>query len=153
MPGHEADSSLQKIGGFHLTPSQGMLVFMRALPGSDSRISDDAHPAPVTRESAHAAQRRRILRSIGELVAKRGYADVTVELVVKRAHVSYKTFYKHFSNKEECYVVLFDTVVGKAEMAIREMLAEESREWAERVVLALRKLTDLIVADPQLAKA
>jgi AcrR family transcriptional regulator len=130
-----------------------MLVFMRALPGREARATPGAAPAKVTRSSVSGEQRRRILRATGELVAKRGYPDVTVELIVKRAHVSYKTFYKHFPNKEECYLVLFDKVVGSTESTIRQLLAEESREWAERVVLALHKLTDLIVADPQLAKA
>ena len=68
----------------------------------------DAPPASVTRSSAHADQRRRILRAVGELVAERGYSDVTVELIVKRAHVSFKTFYKHFASKEECFVALFE---------------------------------------------
>lgn len=130
-----------------------MLVFMRALPGSDSRISDDAPAAPVTRESAHADQRRRILRSIGELVAKRGYADVTVELVVKRAHVSYKTFYKHFSGKEDCFIALFDSTVRSSARQIGERLETEADTWTERVVLALTTWIDGIVADPLIARA
>jgi AcrR family transcriptional regulator len=130
-----------------------MLVFMRALPGSDSRISDDAPAAPVTRESAHADQRRRILRSIGELVAKRGYADVTVELVVKRAHVSYKTFYKHFSGKEDCFIALFDSTVRSSARRIGGRLEAEADSWSERVVLALTTWIDEIVADPLIARA
>jgi AcrR family transcriptional regulator len=130
-----------------------MLVFMRALPGSDLRISSDVAAAPVTRESAHADQRRRVLRSIGELVAKRGYADVTVELVVKRAHVSYKTFYKHFSGKEDCFLALFDTTVRASERRIGARLETEAESWTERVVLALTTWIDEIVADPLIARA
>lgn len=130
-----------------------MLVFVRALPGREARVKAGAPPAKVTRSSVAAEQRRRILRTTGELVAKRGYAGVTVELIVKRARVSYKTFYKHFSNKEDCYAALFDRVVESTEAKIREALAEEPREWAEQVVVALRKLTELIVADPLIAKA
>jgi AcrR family transcriptional regulator len=130
-----------------------MLVFMRPLPGSDLRISDDAPAAPVTRESAHADQRRRILRSIGELVAKRGYADVTVELVVKRAHVSYKTFYKHFSGKEDCFVDLFDSAVRGSERRIGARLDAEAESWDERVALALTTWIEAIVADPLIARA
>jgi AcrR family transcriptional regulator len=130
-----------------------MLVFVRALPGREARAKPGAPPARVTRSTASAEQRRRILRATGELVAKRGYADVSVELIVKRAHVSYKTFYKHFSNKEDCYAALFDRVVESAESAIRQALEEEPRPWAEQVVTVLRKLTELIVADPLIAKA
>jgi AcrR family transcriptional regulator len=130
-----------------------MLMFMRALPGRESRVTFDAPPAAVTRSSAHLDQRRRILRAIGELVAKRGYADVTVELIVKRARVSYKTFYKHFSGKEECFGELFDSACRSTEKAIRERLEEKPGDWAEQVVLALGIWIDRIVAEPLIARA
>jgi AcrR family transcriptional regulator len=130
-----------------------MLMFMRALPGSDSRIASDAPPASVTRAGAHADQRRRILRAIGELVAKRGYGDVTVELIVKRARISYKTFYKHFDGKEDCFLTLFDAVVASTERAILAELDTSERPWPERVVVALTAWTDHILADPIIARA
>lgn len=113
----------------------------------------DAPPAPVTRISAHADQRRRILRSAGELVAQRGYADVTVELIVKRARCSFKTYYKHFENKEDCYLALFESACGHAERRIRERLAAEQLPWPEEVALALRTLVALICAEPLIARA
>jgi AcrR family transcriptional regulator len=134
-------------------PASGIFVFMRTLPGSDARVADDAQPPPVTRESARADQRRRILRSIGELVAKRGYADVTVELIVKRARVSYKTFYNHFSGKEECFLELFDSVVRSTEHEIRERIAVEDISWSEQVVIGLTSWIDRIVGDPLIARA
>jgi len=130
-----------------------MLMFMRALPGREARLDLDAAPAVVTRSNARLDQRRRILRAIAELVAKRGYADVTVELIVKRARVSYKTFYKHFSGKEECFKELFDDTAGSTERAIRERLAGEEGPWADRVVLALSLWIERIVAEPLVARA
>jgi AcrR family transcriptional regulator len=130
-----------------------MLMFMRALPGRDSRATLDAPPASVTRSSAHLDQRRRILRALAELVAERGYSDVTVELVVKRAHVSFKTFYKHYPSKEQCYLALFDSVFQATEETILKRLAAEPRPWAEQVALALGTLIELIVADPIVARA
>lgn len=113
----------------------------------------DFSPAPVTRSNAAADQRRRILRAIGELVAARGYADITVELIVKRARVSYKTFYKHFSGKEDCFLSLLEKVTASTEKTIRERLASEPREWPEQVTLALRTLVECILADPMIARA
>jgi AcrR family transcriptional regulator len=130
-----------------------MLVFMRALPGRQSRAGVDTSPAAVTRTSAHADQRRRILRADAELVAKRGYADVTVELIVKRAKVSFKTFYKHFAGKEECFMELFDSAVGSTERTIRERLDEADGDWPEQVVLALGLWIERIVAEPLIARA
>jgi len=113
----------------------------------------DAPPAPVTRTGAHADQRRRIFRSAGELLAKRGYADVTVELIVKRAHCSYKTYYKHFENKEDCYLAFFDSAVRNTKRQVRERLDVEPGDWPDQVVLALRTLVELICAEPLLARA
>lgn len=137
---------------FPPTGHLGILMFMRALPGRDSRTNPGAPPAAVTRSSAYADQRRRILRAIAELVAKRGYADVTVELIVKRARVSYKTFYKHFSGKEECFVELFDSSFESSEAAIRERV-EEAGEWPEKIMAALGAWIERIVDDPLVARA
>ena len=130
-----------------------MLVFMRSLPGRTSRATLEAPPASVTRTNAHADQRRRILRAVGEVVAERGYGDVTVELIVKRAHVSFKTFYKHFTSKEECFVALFEASFANTEKTIRERLAVEPRPWSDQVVVALRALIEQIVAEPVIARA
>ena len=132
---------------------RGILMSMRALPGRSSRATFESPPADVTRTDAHADQRRRILRATGELVAERGYPDVTLELIAKRAHVSFRTLYKHFEGKEECVLALFESAVGDTERVIRELLAAEPRPWHEQVVLALRTFVDRIVADPVTARA
>jgi AcrR family transcriptional regulator len=108
----------------------------------------------VTRETAKAAQRARILRATGELVAKRGYNDVTVELIVKRAHVSFKTFYKHFANKEECFLELFAAATAATRAKVEASLAAEAdAPWPQQVASALRALFGEIVAEPLIARA
>lgn len=131
----------------------GILMSMRALPGRQSRAPQEAPPASVTRASTHADQRRRILRAVGELVGERGYGDVTVELIVKRAKVSFKTFYKHYPGKEECLLDLCESAFDAAERQIRERLAAEPGPWAGQVMLALSTFVELIVADPVVARA
>jgi AcrR family transcriptional regulator len=126
---------------------------MRALPGRQSRSPADAPPAFVTRSSAHADQRRRILRAVGELVGERGYGDVTVELIVKRARVSFKTFYKHFPDREACLLALCEIAFDSSERKIHERLDAEPGPWPQRVAIALRTLIELIVAEPVLARA
>jgi AcrR family transcriptional regulator len=127
-------------------------MFMRALPGREARAKLDAPPASVTRSNAHVDQRRRILRAIGELVAERGYPDVTVEQIVKRAHVSYKTFYKHYRSKADCFVALFDVAFASTEGKIRRRLSAE-RSWPGQVALALRVLFEEIAAEPLISRA
>lgn len=127
---------------------------MRALPGRDSRASLDDAPARVTRDSVKQDQRSRILRATGELVAKRGYNAVTVELIVKRARVSFKTFYKHFPNKEACFLELFDMVMAQTREEIEAALAAEADSpWPQQVAVALRTLFAAFLADPLIARA
>jgi AcrR family transcriptional regulator len=130
-----------------------MLMSMRALPGRELRSSPRSSPATVTRSSAHADQQRRILRAVGELVGERGYGDVTVELIVKRAHVSFKTFYKHYPGKEECLLALCERAYDSSEATINERLAAKSGSWSEQVVLVLTAFFELIAAEPVLARA
>jgi AcrR family transcriptional regulator len=77
-----------------------------------------------------------------------------VELIVKRAHVAYKTFYNHFGNKEEAFVALFDTVMDEARDQIRAAVAANAEEpWPQQVAAALRALFGVILADPIVSKA
>lgn len=127
---------------------------MRALPGRDSRASLGDAPAQVTRASVKEDQRRRILQAVGELVAKRGYNAVTVELIVKRARVSFKTFYSHFANKEEAFVALFDAVMAQTRAEVdAALVAEADSPWPQQIVAALRALFAAFLADPLIARA
>jgi AcrR family transcriptional regulator len=94
------------------------------------------------------------MRATGELVAKRGFADTTVELICKRAHVAFKTFYNHFGNKEEAFLALFDSVMADAAERIEAGLAEHAEApWPEQVAVALRALFGVILEDPIISRA
>lgn len=125
---------------------------MRALPGRASRSGTVERDRDLSREAVGEAQRRRIRRATGELVAKRGFGGVTVELIVKRARVGFKTFYKHYANKEEAFLDLFDRTLAATEAVVAEAAGAE-RPWPERVAIAVRDLFKAILADPLVARA
>jgi AcrR family transcriptional regulator len=124
---------------------------MRALPGQASRAPGGA--APITRDAVAADQNQRILRAAGELFAKRGYHGTTVELIIKRAHVGYATFYKNFETKEECFLALFDAAAATAEQRMRAAAEATAGTWPETVAAALRALFELIVEEPAISRA
>jgi AcrR family transcriptional regulator len=124
---------------------------MRVLPGRDSRSSLAEAPR-LSRDNVKSDQHRRILRATAELVAKRGYNDVTVELIVKRARVSFKTFYKHFAGKPDAYRELFDDAAAAVEAEVRAALAT-SRPWPEQIAVSLRTFFAMIAAEPLIARA
>jgi AcrR family transcriptional regulator len=126
---------------------------MRALPGRASRTSLDS-AATVTRADANEDQRERILTATSELVAEHGYNALTVELIVKRARVSFKTFHKHFPNKEAAFLELFDSKIARSRERIEAALAAEpDAPWPQQVVVAVRALFEAILVDPLSARA
>jgi len=126
---------------------------MRALPGRESRTALPESAQDLTRVKVDEEQRRRIRRATGELVAKRGYAGVTLELIVKRAKYSYKTFYKHYANKEEAFVDLFDRAVAVTEARVGEAVAASDPAWPQQAAAAIRAFFESIAADPLMARA
>jgi AcrR family transcriptional regulator len=126
---------------------------VRALPGRESRTSLPDSAQDFTRGKLDEDQRRRIRRATGELVAKRGYAGVTLELIVKRAKYSFKTFYKHYANKEEAFADLFDHAMAATEARIEAALADTELAWPRQVALAIRAFFESIQADPLIARA
>jgi AcrR family transcriptional regulator len=66
-----------------------------------------AAPRAVVAES----QRERLLVAMADATAEKGYANVAVADVIERAGVSRRSFYEHFSNKEECFLAAYDAGV------------------------------------------
>jgi AcrR family transcriptional regulator len=66
-----------------------------------------AAPRAVVAES----QRERLLVAMADATAQKGYANVAVADVIERAGVSRRSFYEHFSNKEECFLAAYDAGV------------------------------------------
>jgi AcrR family transcriptional regulator len=79
-----------------------------------------AAPRAVVAES----QRERLLVAMADATAAKGYANVAVADVIERAGVSRRSFYEHFSNKEECFLAAYDAGVEALLRAIGE--AEEA---------------------------
>lgn len=57
------------------------------------------------------------------LVAERGYAAVTVADVVAAARVSKRTFYQHFSDREDCFLAAYVTAAEQPLARIAEAVA------------------------------
>lgn len=65
----------------------------------------------VNPRTAHTRQQLR--EALVALVVQQGYESVTARQIAAEAGVSYKTLYRHFSNKEELlFDILFDLAAG-----------------------------------------
>jgi AcrR family transcriptional regulator len=69
-----------------------------------------------------ANQRGRMIDATIEVVGEKGYADLTVADVIKRAGVSRRAFYEHFSNREDCFLATYDAIMSASSAALASAL-------------------------------
>lgn len=68
-----------------------------------------------------------MMRAMAEAVCERGYSKTPVAEVLKRAGVSRETFYKHFSDKQDCFLAAFD----RCAEGILEAMADQFQSATE----------------------
>jgi AcrR family transcriptional regulator len=125
----------------------------RATAGTANRVmvelpSGRHHLSP---EFVYLHQRERLLRAISEMCAERGYQSTTIAGIVRHAGVSSRTFYKHYSSKQECFLAAYRTALA----GLHERLAVASQAapaWPERVAAGVRELLNELAAQPALAR-
>jgi AcrR family transcriptional regulator len=109
-------------------------------------------PHHLAREQVLASQRGRMLSAMAEAVAEKGYAPTTVADVVGRAGVSRKTFYEHFTDKEECFLAAWDAGVEILIEALTRATLETEGSWQDRVRAGVRAYLETLAAVPAFAR-
>jgi AcrR family transcriptional regulator len=97
------------------------------------------------------SQRERVLAAMRELVAGRGYQDIPVAEVIRRAGVSRKTFYELYAGKEECFVAVYERELERLFFPTLQAFAG-SEAWVDRLRTALGVLLGGLAADPDGAR-
>jgi AcrR family transcriptional regulator len=95
-------------------------------------------------------QRERMLVAVAEAVAEQGYAATTVADIIARARLSRRTFYEHFSDKEECFLAAYDAVVEQLLAGVGQAY-EEAEGWPQKVHDGLRAFLGALAAEPAFA--
>jgi AcrR family transcriptional regulator len=98
-----------------------------------------------------ASQRQRLLEAIIELVAERGYPDVTIGDIVARAGTAKRTFYDHFADKLQCFLAALDGITDTLVAASARFFAV-SGTVRERCEYSIRGYLELLVSMPNTAK-
>lgn len=96
-------------------------------------------------------QRDRILSAAIEMIARRGYAETTVDHIVAAAKIGVGTFYDQFGNKSDCLLEAYDGIVeAAAERIVAAVPAGLS--WSQRMRAGLESLLTIIAEEPLRAK-
>jgi AcrR family transcriptional regulator len=82
--------------------------------------------------------------------ARYGYGGVSVARVVKQAGVSRATFYEHFDDKEDCFLVAFRDLAGRVAREVQRMAEDGRAVGVPREILA--RLLESADRDPAAAQ-
>jgi AcrR family transcriptional regulator len=124
-----------------------------AVVGASSVVAPrSGAPRSASQAPPAADQRRaRILQALVEVVAERGYAGASVELVTERARVGRDTFHRLFGDIASCFEVVLDCGLQRALEMIGEAFERES-SWLVGTRTALASLLTMLDSEPLLAR-
>jgi AcrR family transcriptional regulator len=118
-------------------------------PPELARLPPGRHGLP--REFVTHNQRERLIAGIAEAVAENGYSGTTIAHITRAAAVSRRTFYEHFSSKDECFVAAYDTVMTELRERVTAAF-EENDEWPEAIKAGIDAMLQFLAAEPNLAR-
>jgi AcrR family transcriptional regulator len=107
-------------------------------------------PSPAPETIAGHDHGERALRAFAVVVAERGYANTTIDQVVKRASMSPTTFYANFDGKEDALRAAIDNAGAQITAAVLPAF-RRNPDWPSAVRAAFGALFNFLASRPALA--
>jgi len=106
------------------------------LPDTTNRVGTTWQERAVERRLGEAralavARSTQFLATALELVQESGQANFTLQKLAERANLSVRTFYQHFSSKDELLLALYEDVTAKFAEAVREKVEAAADPMAQ----------------------
>jgi AcrR family transcriptional regulator len=119
--------------------------------GDSSQLREKKLPPGrgTPREEADRNQRERLFAAMVATVVEKGYEATTVADLVELSGVSRSAFYRHFADKQECFLAAIGSLVGPALRTVEEGFEPGDLESARQ---GFEALVGLIVEQPAAAK-
>ncbi|HEX6499295.1 MAG TPA: TetR/AcrR family transcriptional regulator [Micromonosporaceae bacterium] len=115
-----------------------------ARPASDARYvagrSETPDPA-----------RLRLMEGLASALTDKGYAATTIADIVAHARVSKRTFYEHFTDKEDCLVAVYELACSRLVDVLRDAPVD-GQAWQDRVRATVAAYLSAIEATPTLTR-
>ncbi|MGE5408385.1 MAG: TetR/AcrR family transcriptional regulator [Syntrophothermus sp.] len=103
----------------------------------------------LPREAVAAIQRARIRRAMVEVIGELGYPETRVLDVTAVAGVSRKTFYELFDSKEDCFLAIYDDLLGGLLADTNAAMASAAgANWSERAAWGMRAVLEHLARHP-----
>ncbi len=131
------------------SPKSDLTTSAENYPPELSRLPPGRHGLP--REFVVHNQRERLVAGLAEAIAENGYAGTTIAHITRHAAVSRRTFYEHFSSKDECFVAAYDTVMAELQERVTRGF-DEADDWPHSVRAGIAAMLSFLAAEPHLAR-
>lgn len=95
--------------------------------------------------------RNRLMTGLSAVVAEKGFASATIADIVRAAHVSKRTFYEHFSDKEDCFLAGYAAASDRILAVVGA--AADAEEVPDRIHAATVAYFAALEAEPALTKS
>ena len=127
------------------------------MPAIDQIPQTSEHPrsgGDVVLFPAHGKRRarERLLEAMLLVSGEMGYERVSFQDVIERAKASRATFYKHFGDKEDCFVAAYREATDWLYQRL-ETVAKRQQSWKEGLRAALAELLEFCANQPAVARA
>lgn len=103
-------------------------------------------------ELAQSGARQELLEGFCRAVEQRGLAATTIADIVRHAHVSKRTFYEHFADKEECFFAAYRAISTEVMRAIARAVDFQA-SWQSQIETAVRVYVQVLDSRPKLTRA
>lgn len=124
---------------------------MEGLPSQVSGARPGGHQ--LRREVIVHHQRERILAAAVATIAEKGYRNVSVADIVKRAAIARAKFYENFSSKEDCFLAAYDRSATELTRLVVEACERSNDSVPERMHAALAATLHYLASNPALTRA
>ena len=113
------------------------------------RLPPGRHGLP--RDLVAESQRERLLNGVVEAVAEHGYNETTISRISEAAKVSRRTFYEHFTGKEDCFLAAYEMIDEHVRSSVLKA-ADPDEPWPEQVRERLSILLSVLSHDEAVAR-
>lgn len=136
--------------------------------GSDALRKSGVLTPSLPQDIGVRSQRQRILEAMAKSCAEKTYSATTIADIVGCASISRGTFYKHFTNKQECFCATADTFLVDLQStaatayarsedvlpvdAVRDVIAAVLQGLAARPAQTKMLLVEAPIVDPEIVR-
>lgn len=131
-------------------PPEQVEVALELLANTSGKFPSGVRKLPS--DLIRAIQRERLIVAMLNAAAELGYLETNVQDVIDRAGVSRPTFYEHFSNKEDCFLVAFDSSAQRMQKKVDAAVRKGGDVWRDRVRYGLEALLRFASHEPDTAR-